>query len=253
MLVILPTSLGSPDYTLPDATINSGDIITVRAGSATTIRAQRNQLIDGASTITIPAEGVTSFQSQNGAWQVISTYDPNSSASGAILNPGTLAGRRDTPPVAGVYEEITLGTNLSMTAGVLNAASGSATTATTIERNLGSTPITQGSFTITDAAITSSSKIIIWQAPGPYTGKGTRADEAEMDEFPKLTAYPGSGTATVRWSSKIGVIPALRQTGGNKVRSSLSALAPPQEAVKFLGARVLGKVKGNVKFSYVVL
>lgn len=134
-------------------------------------------------------------------------------------------------------------------------------TATTVEVSLGSSPATQGSFTITDTAISSSSKVLIWQAPGPYTGKGTRADEAEMDEFPKLTVAPGAGTATVHWSSKIGLvgIPLGAQQdsealGGGGNNSSMTTNAIPQDSPgKTIGTRVIGRVKGNVKFSYLVL
>lgn len=136
-------------------------------------------------------------------------------------------------------------------------AAGSGAAATVVEVNLGATPVTQGSFTITDAAISASSKVLIWQAPGPYTGKGTRADEAEMDEFPKMTVVPAAGSASVRWSSKLGLvgIPLGQQQSidiGGSVGPSTNAVPQDSPGIT-VGTRVLGKVKGNVKFGYLVL
>lgn len=68
------------------------------------------------------------------------------------------------------------------------------------EADLGSTPVRSGSFTITDGAIKEAHKIIITQAPGPYTGKGTRADESEMDAL-VVTAKAADGSATAYWNS----------------------------------------------------
>lgn len=125
---------------------------------------------------------------------------------------------------------------------------------TTVEVNLGATPVTQGSFTITDSFISTGSKILLWQAPGPYTGKGTRADEAEMDEFPKLTVLPGAGTATVKWSSKLAVIPVYMDVGGNGNIFGISSVAISQDTPRrIIGSQVLGRAKGNVKFNYLVL
>lgn len=72
--------------------------------------------------------------------------------------------------------------------------------------NLGSTPKRSGSFVLTDALISVNSHVVIQLAAGPYTGKGTLADEAVM--YPGLTfvAVPAAGTATVYWASPIGGI-----------------------------------------------
>lgn len=51
----------------------------------------------------------------------------------------------------------------------------------TIEVNLGSLPRRSGRFTITGITLTIGKPVLIQQANGPYTNKGTRADEAEMD------------------------------------------------------------------------
>ena len=74
--------------------------------------------------------------------------------------------------------------------------------ATEVEVSLGSAPGARhsGRFTITDAAITATRKLQVWQAAGPYTNKGTRADEAEMD-FVVCVAKAAAGSATVYWHS----------------------------------------------------
>ncbi len=74
----------------------------------------------------------------------------------------------------------------------------------TAEINLGAVAQHSGKFTLTDAANKSTSKLLVQLAPGPYTGKGTRADEAQM--YPGITfaASPGAGQATVYWSAPRG-------------------------------------------------
>lgn len=61
------------------------------------------------------------------------------------------------------------------------AGAGGSFTLTQIEVNLGSRPKTSGKFSITGAGLTVGANVLIVQANGPYTGKGTRADESEMD------------------------------------------------------------------------
>lgn len=130
--------------------------------------------------------------------------------------------------------------------------SGSAS-ATTIERDLGATGAWTGTFTITDAAITGTSKVIVTQAPGPYTGKGTRADEAEMDTVTCI-AYPASGSATVRWrvqSDAPSLVPLLMEGNSARAPGATNALTPYQDAARYK-AVVRGRIKGNVKFTYQV-
>lgn len=103
---------------------------------------------------------------------------------------------------------------------------------TQTEVRVSTTPQFRGSFTITDASIIATSKVMVWQAPGPYTGKGTRADECEMDRITCL-AIPASGSATVKWET-IGYI-------------SLKHF-PPTTTIP---TRV-GRVRGWFKFFYTV-
>lgn len=54
---------------------------------------------------------------------------------------------------------------------------------TTVEVNIASKPRKAGRFNITDSGLTVGKPVHIAQANGPYTGKGARADEAEMDHM----------------------------------------------------------------------
>lgn len=129
-------------------------------------------------------------------------------------------------------------------------------TATTVEAHLGYTPKWTGTFTITDASITSTSKLRVWQANGPYTGKGTRADEAEM-EIVDCIAYPATGSATVRWRSRDAISFARTMPQGGNSRTGLAVgtttSTPPQDAVGLRTAVKRGAVWKNMKFTYQIL
>jgi len=55
---------------------------------------------------------------------------------------------------------------------------GGSTTFTTIEKNLGAIARYQGEFAIVGSGFSVGRPVLISQASGPYTGKGTLADEA---------------------------------------------------------------------------
>jgi hypothetical protein len=131
--------------------------------------------------------------------------------------------------------------------GATGGGGGGSASFSQVETNVGSTPRFRGKFTLVNASITAASKIFITQAPGPYTGKGTRADEAEMDPITAI-AIAGTGTATVIWQTT-GYIVANTYVPGGKV----STLAPPQDdhSLRPIPAR-LGRVKGNIKFNYLL-
>lgn len=137
--------------------------------------------------------------------------------------------------------------------GTWAAASGSLS-ATTVEVDLGATAVFRGKFTITDAGISSSSKVFCWQAPGPYTGKGTLADEAEMQPVSVIAVSPGSGSATVYWQTPpaigfdIQADPGLRKTIADTVAGAVFNARAPQ----VIRANRVGRVRGNVKFSYMI-
>lgn len=52
-----------------------------------------------------------------------------------------------------------------------------------VEVNLGTVPRRGGHFDITTTGLTTGQNVIVEQINGPYTGKGTQADEAEMDQL----------------------------------------------------------------------
>lgn len=140
------------------------------------------------------------------------------------------------------------GTDGAGTKGFFNLPSGGSAAATTVEVNLGSTASFRGTFTITDAAIDASKKVLAWQAPGPYTGKGTRADEAEMQPVQVVTVVPGAGSALVYWQT-----PPMetQQRVPSVAGDPASNMKDPQAVVAGPNCRI-GRVRGNVKFSYSV-
>jgi hypothetical protein len=137
---------------------------------------------------------------------------------------------------------------------VVTIPGGAGASATTVEVDLGSTAKTSGKFTITDAAIASTSKVLCWQAPGPYTGKGTLADEAAMQPVSVVSVTPATGTAVVEWETPpMLTITTLVQEGQrrNVVGATFDRVINQILPLAF-DTRRIGKVRGNVKFSYVV-
>lgn len=90
-------------------------------------------------------------------------------------------------------------------------------TLTTVEVNVGSVPKSGGTFTIAGAALTVGKPVLINQAVGPYTGKGTLPDEAEMDQVNVAASVTGAATITAYWSS------ARRVKGNFKFNYQVSA------------------------------
>lgn len=73
---------------------------------------------------------------------------------------------------------------------------------TTVEVSLGSAARRSGSFTIAGAGLTPGKPVLIQQAVGPYTGKGTRADEAEMDQVSVAAHVVDATTIRAYWTSR---------------------------------------------------
>ena len=90
-------------------------------------------------------------------------------------------------------------------------------TLTTVEVNVGSVPKSGGTFTIAGAALTVGKPVLINQAVGPYTGKGTLPDEAEMDQVNVAASVTDAATITAYWSS------ARRVKGNFKFNYQVSA------------------------------
>jgi hypothetical protein len=128
--------------------------------------------------------------------------------------------------------------------------------------NLGSTPTWRGKFTVTDAGIDATKKVMLWQAPGPYTGKGSAlsADEGAMDPIHISAVIPAAGSAVVHWETVLGLsdvrdnaaLPADTSTAQpNNERASTNLSQHADHPVARVIAKRVGLVKGNVKFSYV--
>lgn len=59
-----------------------------------------------------------------------------------------------------------------------------------------------GHVQITSSGLTTGKPVLIQQAVGPYTGKGTRADEAEMDRLTCTATVLNATTIDVYWESQ---------------------------------------------------
>ena len=132
---------------------------------------------------------------------------------------------------------------------------GGGASATTVEVNVATTPKTGGKFTITDAAIGASSKVLVWQAPGPYTGKGTRADEAQLAPVKVSAVSPAAGSAVVYWEAEghVATVPGyVGDFGGLDTLINAFQNNAAMFPISRLRAKRIGKVRGNIKFSYVI-
>lgn len=136
----------------------------------------------------------------------------------------------------------------------VTVSGGGGSSATTVEVDLGSTAKTSGKFTITDAAISATSKVLCWQAPGPYTGKGTLADEAAMQPVNVVSVTPATGSAVVEWETPpmLTMSPVLQEGQRRKVVGATFDRVINQVLPISIETHRIGKVRGNVKFSYVV-
>lgn len=84
--------------------------------------------------------------------------------------------------------------SLKMTGGVLRIGG------TAVEVNLGSVPRHSGSFDITGlTGLTVDTNVVFRQASGPYTGKGTLADESEMDQVTAVGSAINATTIRAYW------------------------------------------------------
>lgn len=122
--------------------------------------------------------------------------------------------------------------------------------ASSVEQNLGSTATFWGKFTVVNASITAGSKILIWQAPGPYTGKGTRADEMDMVKV-NANAVPAAGSMTVYWETEPYTSSIhSREDRGDRV---ITATGNPGPYLPQYTTKRLNLVRGNVRFNYMIL
>lgn len=75
----------------------------------------------------------------------------------------------------------------------------------TVEVNLGASPSKSGQFIISGADMEVGKAVIVQQAAGPYTGKGSRADEAVMDRVSVVASVTSPTQITAYWNSPTAV------------------------------------------------
>ncbi len=132
--------------------------------------------------------------------------------------------------------------------------------ATTVEVDLGSVWKREGKFTLVDASISTSSQIHMWQAPGPYTGKGMLADEPTFAPIDVLAVIPGTGSAVVHWRARghVAMRPQSYDRRHGGAVQVVGAVVTQNAAIldnmnTRLVAVSIGKVRGNCKFTYQLL
>lgn len=76
---------------------------------------------------------------------------------------------------------------------------GGALSLTVVEIGVGSVPRYSGTFTIAGSGMTVGRPVVVQQHPGPYTGKGTLADEAEMDHIDVTALVETSTVIRAYW------------------------------------------------------
>lgn len=117
-----------------------------------------------------------------------------------VRDEGTTQGR------PGVLDFVGAGVTAAVAGNVatITIAGGGSAVYTTVEQNLLAAPNARrsGHFTIAGVGMTPNKAVIIKQAVGPYTGKGTRFDEAEMDQLSVTAKVRDATTIDVYWESK---------------------------------------------------
>lgn len=126
-----------------------------------------------------------------------------------------VAGQSDIDPAStGDTLTFVAGTNITLTTNAgtkeltinsTGGGGGGSFTLTTAEVNVGSTARRSGHFTITTSGLTSGKAVSIQQAVGPYTGKGTLADEAEMDGITVSASTTSTTEIKAYWTSRTAV------------------------------------------------
>jgi len=159
-------------------------------------------IIGAAAVVSDGDKGDITVSGGGGTWTVDNdavTYAKlqNVSAAERLLGRGAGGG-------AGDAQEIVLGTNLTLSGTTLNAAGGGGggLTLTVVEKDLGALPLYGGSFDITGlSGLTPGKPVLIQQAAGPYTGKGDRQDEAEMDQAAATGYVVDANTIRSYWTT----------------------------------------------------
>jgi hypothetical protein len=182
-------------------------------------------LADTGADATMPAAGILTAAIANGAsgrvWQIglASGLNTAGMTEGGEIYLTTSGGWTQTRPTAVGARRQFLGTVLVAHASTgsifvypepsyeIIAASGGSLTLTEVEKNLGSYATRSGSFQITGlSGLTIDRPVLINQANGPYTGKGTLADEAEMDQVSVTGKTTSATTIQCYWNSPTPVL-----------------------------------------------
>lgn len=169
------------------------------------------------------------------------------------LDEGVSQGQIKTFDFVGAGVSVTV-LNAIATVSISGGAGGGAIT---VEVDVSAIATWRGKFTITDAAIGVGSKLLVWQAPGPYTGKGTLADEAELQPISIVTVVPALGSALVYWQTPpmltFNKMPKSTVRGRPGATPGVDGNPSDVQAIVDGPITRIGKVRGNIKFTYMVM
>ena len=90
--------------------------------------------------------------------------------------------------------------------GVRIPRSDTAISINSVQQNLGTVPKSNGNFTIPGTGFTPGKQVWVSQGLGPYTGKGSIADEIEMDQIMASGYVTNSTTIQVNWGSGLNLV-----------------------------------------------
>jgi hypothetical protein len=193
----------------------TGDVTAAAGGNATTIA---NDAVTYAKMQNVSAASKLLGRGDSGSG------DPQeiTLGSGLTMTGTTLAASGSGGTITTQDEGSTLSTTVTtlnfVGAGVVATGAGATTTVTIagggggssaftlIEKDLGTNPRRAGKFTVTGlAGLTITKPVNMFQAVGPYTNKGTLADEAEMDGLIVKAIVTAADTITAYWNSATAV------------------------------------------------
>lgn len=178
---------------------------------------------------------------------------PGTVEAGAIIptpgDPGTIAEGIASGTATVGYVPVSTGVGAKPAWGP--AGGEAVVVADTVEVDLGSAAVSEGKFTITDAGISATSKVLCWQAPGPYTGKGTLADEAAMSPVQVVAVEALEGSAVVYWQTPPEMVVVPLEGISALLGGGTSANNGTNRDLRFVACR-RGFVVGNVKFTYTI-